>query len=43
MPLYSNYVPLALMMSAGFSILYPKKAIAAAKAVLCDLANLKDT
>jgi len=32
-----------LMMAAGFSILEPRKAVAAAKAVLWNLANLKDT
>jgi len=38
-----NYLLFTLMMAAGFSILEPGKAIAAVKAVLWNLANLKDT
>jgi len=38
-----NYLLFTLMMAAGFSILHPRKAIAAANAVLWNLANLKDT
>jgi hypothetical protein len=38
-----NYLLFTLMMAAGFSILEPKKAVAAVKAVLWNLANLKDT
>ena len=38
-----NYLLFTLMIAAGFSILEPKKAIATAKAILWNLANLKDT
>jgi len=38
-----NYLLFTLMMAAGFSILEPRKAIAAVKAVLWNLANLRDT
>ena len=38
-----NYLLFTLMMAAGFSILEPRKAIAAIRAVLWNLANLKDT
>jgi len=38
-----NYLLFTLMMTAGFSILEPRKAIAAIKAILWNLANLKDT
>jgi len=38
-----NYLLFTLMMVAGFSIIQPRKAIAAVKAVLWNLANLKDT
>ena len=38
-----NYFLFTMMMAAGFSILEPRKAIAAAKAVMWNLVNLKDT
>lgn len=38
-----NYLLFTLMMAAGFSILEPRKATAVAKAILWNLANLKDT
>ncbi len=38
-----NYLLFTLMMAVGFSILEPRKAIAAIRAVLWNLANLKDT
>ena len=38
-----NYLLFTLTMYAGFIILEPRKAIAAAKAILWNLANLKDT
>jgi len=39
----SNYFLFTLMMAAGFSILKPRRATAVAKAILWNLANLKDT
>jgi len=39
----SNYLLFTLMIVVGFSILEPKKAIAAAKALLWNLANFEDT
>jgi len=38
-----NYLLFTLMMAAGFSILEPRKAVAAARAVLWNLLRLKDT